>query len=89
MYVGMSEPAREGFAGIMTFATRLPLRSISFSRTIVTSTSKGKDSSTLMSSASLVVVNSSNEVLLVHRNPKATSFAGMHVRLDRYELPPG
>ncbi|KAH9996836.1 hypothetical protein BJV77DRAFT_1059248 [Russula vinacea] len=30
-------------------------------------------------SASLVVINSSNEVLLVHRNPKTTSFAGMHV----------
>jgi len=31
-------------------------------------------------SASLVVVNPRNEVLLVHRNPKATSFAGVHVR---------
>jgi len=46
---------------------------------MVTSTSKGKDPSALRYSASLVVVNSSNEVLLVHRNPKATSFAGMHV----------
>ncbi|KAI0032825.1 NUDIX hydrolase domain-like protein [Vararia minispora EC-137] len=30
-------------------------------------------------SASLIVVNAKNEVLLVHRNPKATSFSGMHV----------
>jgi len=30
-------------------------------------------------SASLVVVNERNEILLVHRNPKATSFGGMHV----------
>ncbi|KAI0273445.1 NUDIX hydrolase domain-like protein [Gloeopeniophorella convolvens] len=30
-------------------------------------------------SASLIVVNADNEVLLVHRNPNATSFAGMHV----------
>ncbi|KAI9446313.1 NUDIX hydrolase domain-like protein [Lactarius indigo] len=30
-------------------------------------------------SASLVVLNDRNEVLLVHRNPKATAFAGMHV----------
>ena len=32
-------------------------------------------------SASLVVVNDCNEILLVHRNPKATSFGGMHVGL--------
>ncbi|KIM49372.1 hypothetical protein M413DRAFT_438560 [Hebeloma cylindrosporum] len=30
-------------------------------------------------SASLVVVNERNEILLVHRNPKARSFGGMHV----------
>ncbi|KIY66316.1 hypothetical protein CYLTODRAFT_423532 [Cylindrobasidium torrendii FP15055 ss-10] len=30
-------------------------------------------------SASLVVINARNEVLLVHRNPKASSFAGAHV----------
>lgn len=30
-------------------------------------------------SASLVIVNAQNEVLLVQRNPKATSFGGMHV----------
>jgi hypothetical protein len=58
------------------------LRSVSLSRTMVTSTSKGKHVSALRSSASLVVINASNEVLLVHRNPEATSFAGMHVRLD-------
>lgn len=31
-------------------------------------------------SASLIVVNARNELLLVHRNPKAGAFAGMHVR---------
>jgi len=31
-------------------------------------------------SASLVVVNERNEILLVHRNPRASSFGGMHVR---------
>lgn len=30
-------------------------------------------------SASLVIVNRFNQVLLVHRNPQATSFAGVHV----------
>jgi 8-oxo-dGTP pyrophosphatase MutT (NUDIX family) len=30
-------------------------------------------------SASLIVVNKRNEVLLVHRNPKATSYGGAHV----------
>ncbi|KAF9566310.1 hypothetical protein CPC08DRAFT_740704 [Agrocybe pediades] len=30
-------------------------------------------------SASLVVVNERNEILLVHRNPKATAFGGFHV----------
>ncbi|KAA1469375.1 hypothetical protein DENSPDRAFT_763200, partial [Dentipellis sp. KUC8613] len=30
-------------------------------------------------SASLIVVNSQNEVLMVHRNPQATSFGGVHV----------
>ncbi|KIP12328.1 hypothetical protein PHLGIDRAFT_113803, partial [Phlebiopsis gigantea 11061_1 CR5-6] len=30
-------------------------------------------------SASLIVINARNEVLLVHRNPRASSFAGMHV----------
>ena len=31
-------------------------------------------------SASLIVVNPRNEILLVHRNPKSSAFAGMHVR---------
>jgi hypothetical protein len=31
-------------------------------------------------SASLVIVNSRNEILLVHRNPKLTAFGGLHVR---------
>ncbi|KAF9482816.1 hypothetical protein BDN70DRAFT_874629 [Pholiota conissans] len=30
-------------------------------------------------SASLIVVNERNEILLVHRNPKASAFGGMHV----------
>ncbi|KAF8965210.1 NUDIX hydrolase domain-like protein [Flammula alnicola] len=30
-------------------------------------------------SASLVIVNERNEILLVHRNPKASAFGGMHV----------
>ncbi|KAF9052821.1 NUDIX domain-containing protein [Panaeolus papilionaceus] len=30
-------------------------------------------------SASLIVINNRNEILLVHRNPKATAFGGMHV----------
>ncbi|KAI0302188.1 hypothetical protein BC826DRAFT_904409 [Russula brevipes] len=46
---------------------------------MVASASKAKNSSVLRPSASLVIINSSNEVLLVHRNPKTTSFAGMHV----------
>lgn len=33
-------------------------------------------------SASLVVVNERNEILLVHRNPEASSFGGMHVSLE-------
>ena len=64
---------------VMITAKRL-LRSIPSLRTMVTSGPKTKDSSAPRPSASLVVVNSSNEVLLVHRNPKATSYAGMHVR---------
>lgn len=32
-------------------------------------------------SASLVVVNERNEILLVHRNPKASAFGGMHVSI--------
>jgi len=35
-------------------------------------------------SASLVVVNSRNEVLLVHRNPEARSFAGVHASSHYY-----
>ena len=31
------------------------------------------------SSASLIIVNQRNEVLLVHRNPEARSFGGAHV----------
>lgn len=31
-------------------------------------------------SASVIVVNSQNEILLVHRNPKSNSFANAHVR---------
>jgi hypothetical protein len=32
-------------------------------------------------SASLVIVNERNEILLVRRNPKAVAFGGMHVRV--------
>ena len=32
-------------------------------------------------SASLVIINERNEILLVRRNPKATAFGGMHVRV--------
>ena len=32
-------------------------------------------------SASLVIVNQRNEILLVERNPKSSAFAGMHVRI--------
>ena len=31
-------------------------------------------------SASLIIVNLRNEILLVHRNPKLTAFGGFHVR---------
>jgi hypothetical protein len=37
-------------------------------------------------SASLVVVNKNNEVLLVHRNPKSTAFAGAHVSSIMYKF---
>jgi hypothetical protein len=37
-------------------------------------------------SASLVVVNKNNEVLLVHRNPKSTAFAGAHVSNMMHKL---
>lgn len=32
-------------------------------------------------SASLIIINARNEILLVRRNPKATAFGGMHVRV--------
>src|SRR5580658_1290802 len=38
-----------------------------------------KPTATPRSSASLIVVNPRNEVLLVHRNPQARSFGGYHV----------
>ncbi|KAJ3528975.1 hypothetical protein NM688_g7919 [Phlebia brevispora] len=38
-----------------------------------------KPPSTPRLSASVIVVNPRNEILLVHRNPKAGAFAGMHV----------
>ncbi|KIM72214.1 hypothetical protein PILCRDRAFT_829916 [Piloderma croceum F 1598] len=44
-----------------------------------TLTETAKPSPVPRPSASLVVVNSRNEVLLVHRNPQATSFGGVHV----------
>lgn len=36
-------------------------------------------------SASLIIINASNEVLMVHRNPKSRSFAGAHVSVFSYE----
>lgn len=36
--------------------------------------------STPRPSASLIIVNERNEILLIRRNPKATAFGGMHVR---------
>ncbi|KAH9001122.1 NUDIX domain-containing protein [Lactarius akahatsu] len=46
---------------------------------MATAPSRAKDVSRPRPSASLVVLNDRNEVLLVHRNPNATAFAGMHV----------
>ncbi|KAH9005309.1 NUDIX domain-containing protein [Lactarius hatsudake] len=46
-------------------------------QTMATAPSRAKD--VPRPSASLVVLNDKNEVLLVHRNPNATAFAGMHV----------
>jgi len=40
---------------------------------------KGQDLAVPRLSASLIVINHRNEVLLVHRNPKGGTFAGMHV----------
>lgn len=53
--------------------------SIRLLQTMATTPSRAKDVLGPRPSASLVVLNARNEVLLVHRNPKATSFAGMHV----------
>ncbi|KAH9981150.1 NUDIX hydrolase domain-like protein [Lactifluus volemus] len=48
-------------------------------RTMITTSINAKESLSPRPSASLVVVNSSNEVLLVQRNPAMSSYAGMHV----------
>jgi hypothetical protein len=63
----------------MSIAKALNVNGFKLLRTMVT-TPKAKDTPALRHSASLVLVNSSNEILLVHRNPITTSFAGMHVR---------
>jgi hypothetical protein len=42
--------------------------------------SKSPKDNTPRPSASLVIVNKWNEILLVHRNPQARSFGGVHVR---------
>jgi hypothetical protein len=52
-------------------------RSMSFSSS---SSSASSTPPTPRPSASLVIVNERNEILLVRRNPKATAFGGMHVR---------
>ena len=56
----------------LTFPSRQHLRTMSSTR--------GIEASLPRPSASLIVVNDKNEILLVQRNPKATSFSGMHVR---------
>ena len=52
-------------------------RSMSFSPT---SSLASSTPPTPRPSASLVIVNERNEILLVRRNPKAAAFGGMHVR---------
>ena len=47
--------------------------------TMLISTSKAKDPLALRPSASLIVINLHNGVLLMHQNPKVTLFAGMYV----------
>lgn len=61
----------------------IPSRSQTHRLTMSTSsvTSAAKPDVIPRPSASLVVVNDRNEILLVHRNPKARSFGGMTVRL--------
>jgi hypothetical protein len=64
----------------MIIAKALNVNVFKLLRTMVITSKPAKNTPALRPSASLVVVNSSNEVLLVHRNPIMTSFAGMHVR---------
>jgi hypothetical protein len=72
---------------ILKFSTfysyfRPPQRSMSFSSTGSSPSQLASSTpSTPRPSASLVIVNERNEILLVRRNPKATAFGGMHVRL--------
>ena len=47
--------------------------------TMLISTSKAKDPLALRPSASLIIINLHNGVLLVHQNPKVTLFAGIYV----------
>lgn len=55
----------------------LRFRPMSTSATTVSSSSS---SQVPRPSASLVIVNERNEILLVHRNPQARHFGGVHVR---------
>ena len=76
--------------------TRIPLRRVSLqskrlnptpARMVTASSSSSVSGGTVVPSvprpsASLIVVNDKNEVLLVQRNSKSRSFAGAHVRLS-------
>ncbi|KAG5637763.1 hypothetical protein H0H81_003330 [Sphagnurus paluster] len=61
------------------------------SLSMATATSMPTQAAIPRPSASIIVVNSRNEILLVHRNPKARSFAGVHVfpggNLDKKQDP--
>lgn len=70
MYCTHKEPKVRGVTSIMRV---LRVHSIRYLQTMAATPVPPRPS------ASLVVLNARNEVLLVHRNPKATSFAGMHV----------
>ena len=61
--------------------TRPLQRSMSFSSPGSSSPAASSSPPTPRPSASLIIINERNEILLVRRNPKATIFGGMHVRV--------
>jgi hypothetical protein len=65
---------------ISTFRAPYSVESSLSVRRYFTSMSNEQKPSVPRPSASLIVVNARNEILLVHRNPKSSAFAGMHVR---------